>query len=241
MHEACLHRALCKLVVAAAAALALSAAALAQDRWQGSLTLTSDYVQRGRSLSGGDPALQGEVSYRDAGGLQLGVWASTAARPLGPEVDLLLSLSRPLGDDWAWNLAAGYYSYPDSELSVSYDRVEASAILAWSDRVALLLAWSPQTAVNTASGFDRGPAAAAEITAQWPLLSWLSLNAGLGYRELAAADDHRYWNLGLSARRGRALLELSRIGTDARARAQFGEDEAGDRSVLTLTWRFAGS
>lgn len=227
-------------LAAAAVALALNATAQAQDRWQGSLTLTSDYVQRGRSLSGGDPALQGEISYRYAGGLQLGAWASTAQRPLGPEVDLLLSLSRPLGDDWAWNLALGYYSYPDSELSVSYDRVEASAILAWSDRVALLLAWSPQTAVNTVSGFDRGPAAAAEITAQWPLLSWLSLGAGLGYRELAAADDHRYWNLGLGARRGRALLELSRIGTDARARAQFGEDEAGDRSVLTLSWRFDG-
>lgn len=213
---------------------------LAQAGWRGSLALTSDYVQRGRSQSGGDPAVQAEAGYLFDNGVLATLWASSAEVPQGPEVDVLVGWSRAFGSDWAWNLSAGYYAYPDSEPSAAYDRAEFAATLAWSDRFAGLLSWSPNTATESTRGVDRDPAYAAEVTAQQPLLSWLTVNGGLGYRGLSAADDYCYWNLTLGARRGRFLLELSRIGTDAGARARFGEDQAGDRTVVSLSMQFTG-
>lgn len=226
-------------VAAAWAALVLIAApASAQGGWQGSLTRTTDYVLRGLSQTGGDPALQAGANYGFTSGVQAGIWTSNTEKPLGREVDVLLGLSRPLGEDWAWNLGFGYYSYPDSELPVNHDRVEGSAVLAWSDRLTLLLAWSPDTPTYADQGLERGPAAAGDITGQWPLREWLWLAAGLGYRDLQAVGGYRYWNVGLGARYRRFVLELSRIGTDASARADFGEEQAGDRTVLSLTLQF---
>ncbi|HQS98698.1 MAG: hypothetical protein B7Y26_05750 [Hydrogenophilales bacterium 16-64-46] len=42
----------------------------------GNVTLTSDYVFRGISQTGGDPAIQGGLDYTHASGIYLGTWAS---------------------------------------------------------------------------------------------------------------------------------------------------------------------
>lgn len=225
--------------------LALSHPASAAG-WQASLGSTTDYVHRGLSQTDGHGALQAGIDYRFARGYYTGAWASSIDAPPGEtqfEVDYLAGLSRPIDERWSWNLGLGRYTYPDHDRAIDYDYNELSGALSFRDSLSLSIAWSPRMSAYVQGAVHHGPVATYEASAQWPLSSWLSATAGLGYHDRRELDDlgYPYWSAGLSLHYGRHLIDLTRFGVGATARERYGDDRAGDRTVLSWTIRFGNS
>lgn len=104
-----------KRLVAAAALLLVPGLAAAQESPEISfgVALTSDYIFRGTSQSGGDPALQG---YAEAGlgGLYLGAWGSTVKLDEDrAELDLYAGYRGAIGE-LAYDLGYVRYLYDES-------------------------------------------------------------------------------------------------------------------------------
>lgn len=116
------------IALAGCVALAVPAAANAQDRQEGSapivlsgeVGIVSDYRFRGVSLSDGKYAVQGSVTVSARSGFYASAWASNIADYAGAqtEIDLTAGWSGPIGPLTADVSAIGYV-YPNGE-SVNY-------------------------------------------------------------------------------------------------------------------------
>jgi uncharacterized protein (TIGR02001 family) len=221
----------------------------AEGDWAGSLTASSDYVLRGVSQSSGEPALQGSVAYQWDAGWYAGAWASTLERedgyyPAGTaesEIDLFVGLRTVFATDWSATVQATHYVYPGDGDVVDYDYSELELAVSYRDVWRASVAWSPDASTLTQRQLttDRD-ALSYEMSMQHALMPWLGLSAGIGYRDLAGLDPggYAYWSAGLSAQSRTFSLSLARIGTDADGRDLFGNDLAGDRTVVSLAWSF---
>jgi uncharacterized protein (TIGR02001 family) len=85
------------------------------------VTLTSDYIFRGISQTGGDPAIQGGIDYSHASGFYLGTWASNVGwiedfqgyTKGNMEIDLYGGFRGPIGkSDFTFDVGAIQYMYP---------------------------------------------------------------------------------------------------------------------------------
>jgi hypothetical protein len=78
--------------------------------------------------------------------------------------------------------------------------------------------------------------------AEWrqPVVSWLSLTAGVGYDHMADpfGTGYGFWSLGLTHEAGPVELDLTYFGTADRAVRLFGGYSAGSRVSATILWRF---
>jgi uncharacterized protein (TIGR02001 family) len=210
---------------AGVALLALSGAALADDKlsWSASLTGTSDYVFRGISQTDQDPTIQGSV------GLQYdmfyaGAWASgldwgDAVRPtLGEdaqiEVDWYGGIKpvwkhSPLGEV-SFDLGVIYYTYPGAtDPAAEADYVELKAGYSLPSPFIKNLTtggtfyWSPDYSFETGSVWTSESTASYALPKVWvfdPTISGL-----LGYQKGEDAnyngggkDHYYYWNAGLT-------------------------------------------
>jgi uncharacterized protein (TIGR02001 family) len=222
---------------------------LAESGWAVQIAATSDYVLRGVSQSDGEPAIQGSVTHDSSSGLYVGVWMSSLEAadwyyPAGTasyETDLFAGYRHALGGDWGAGIRLTRYVYPDDGNVVDYDYTEVEGSLEFRDLVRVSVAWSPDTSLVTQEGLivDRDTLAA-EIASRWPVRSWLSVTAGLGYRDLAGIETsgYGYWSVGLNGQRGALSVDLAQIGSDRDGRRLFGADLAGSRTVLSLGWTF---
>lgn len=136
----------------------LASPAWAQDEEQGSafavsggLAAMTDYVWRGVSQTGGDPAVQGEVFVEHETGLFGGVWA-TNVDFTGPgdeddginaEVDIYLGYSLGIGDTQTLDLQATQVMYPGANDGFDYDYTEFQATLHFAEYFNALVAYSP--------------------------------------------------------------------------------------------------
>lgn len=85
----------------------------------GSLTLTTNYMNRGVSQSNNVPAVQGSLTYTFMPtGIYFNVWGSNVDQPAPDgstgtlEIDTLAGISNDIGDHFNYNLAFARYSYP---------------------------------------------------------------------------------------------------------------------------------
>lgn len=76
------------------------------------VALSSDYLYRGVSQTGGGPALQGGFDYSHDGGFYIGTWASSIAFDDGIEVDYYSGFSGSLTEQVGYELGLIYYDYP---------------------------------------------------------------------------------------------------------------------------------
>ena len=110
------------------------------------VTLVSDYVSRGLSLSWGEPALQGGIDYSDVWGGYAGVWASQIsdryyARGVA-ELDLYGGYRGAINNSSNYDIGLGAYFYPGANYQEAipkgsypekkYDTVEAILGMTWS-------------------------------------------------------------------------------------------------------------
>ncbi len=233
-----------------------ASAGLALDDFGGSLALTSDYVYHGLSQTCGDPAAQGDVHYRSAGGhspneAYAGVWGSAGLGQAGcttaREYNLYAGYSFEAGRDSSASLTYTHYGFPGGSYYLApqagrrydYDTLEAQ--WAWHDQVYLSVAWTPDALgyVNHAIVRDRN-ALSYGLQLQQPLALGISLAAGIGYDEVADpfGTGVWVWNIGIGYVLGAMHFEVGYFGTSERADRLFGSYVAGSRGSASVVWRF---
>jgi uncharacterized protein (TIGR02001 family) len=239
----------CGPIVSVLLCAGVAAPCHAEGSWAGTLTASTDYVLRGISQSNGEPALQGSLAYQWDTGWYTGAWASTLERedgyyPAGTaesEIDLFFGVRTVFMTDWSATVQATHYVYPHDGDVVDYDYSELELAVSYRDVWRASVAWSPDASTLTQRQLttDRD-AWSYELSMQHVLVPWLGVSAGIGYRDLAGLDPggYAYWSAGLSAQLRTLSLSLARIGTDADGRDLFGDDLAGDRTVVSLAWSF---
>ena len=220
----------------------------AEGGWSGQIAATSDYVLRGVSQTDGHIAVQGSLAYRASSGVYAGAWASSLDRtdwyyPAGTaslEIDVFTGYGRRLSDNWSVDVRATGYLYPEDGDFADYAYGEFESALLYRDVVRLSVAWSPDVSLVTRQGLieDR-QSLAWDLAARTPLLPWLDLVAGVGFRDIdgASTDGYTYWNAGLSAQRGPLSIDVGLYGTDGNGRDLFG-DSAGSRTAVSVAWAF---
>lgn len=120
----------------------VSASAIAADSphsLSANVSLTSDYVFRGISQSGGDPAIQGGFDYGHSSGVYLGTWGSNVSwikdyqgyQNGSLEVDLYGGYRGSAGDV-SYDVGVIGYMYPGNKAGVTNaDTTEVYASLGW--------------------------------------------------------------------------------------------------------------
>lgn len=182
--------------VAAAFALAMPAAAMAQEpgsAFSFNATITNDYVWRGFSQSNEDPAIQGGIDFT-SGGFYAGTWASTVDFGDGTEAewDFYVGATGTTGVI-DWDLAVTYYTYVDAPSGADYNFVEFKGALSRSfDAVTVgaALHFSPDF-----YGADE-TATYVEANLEYALNDKVSLSAGVGRQFLDVTGDYTAWNIG---------------------------------------------
>jgi uncharacterized protein (TIGR02001 family) len=221
--------------------------AQAADEWGGTVSLVSDYVFRGVTLTRGGEALQADVHWHSDGGWLAGAWGSTVDPNPGPgptvEVNLYAGVAREFSDDWVARLLAIHYLYPNDHTSLRWDYDEVVASLAFRDRLAATIAWSPNYSSFGAGEFveDR-TTMSYELSAQLPFRQrWLA-TAGAGYQDLdnLFGTGYVFWNCALTYDLAPWQLTLARFGTSERGSYLYGSEAAQDRWSLGLQWQFGG-
>ena len=209
--------------------------------WSAEATLASEYVFRGFSRSGGEPALQAGIRHRTRSGLVAGLWGSTVELDTGTpasderrlELQGFVGWAPQLGDHWSLSALWLRYEYPDVA-DFSYD--EAQLTLTYRQLVRVSLARTDD--------FLQGGAAAlfAELSGRYPLPRLVDLTLGLGRADFDTVldADYTYGHLGAGRSFGRYDLELGYYRADSRPIPRWGAVAEGSW-VLSLSARFPGS
>jgi len=198
--------------------LAWLAAAPAWAQVSGQIALTSDYRWRGVSLSDGQPAVQGSLSYDHSSGLFAGLFASNVelyAGDGGLSAQAFAGFARRWRDDASWDAGVVGYAYPQSDQGKSYNFFEAFAG-ATLERFGLRLYLS-----DSYYGRDDRSAYAA-VNFGLPLTDWLALGVHAGVLQLwpkhaggSCADETRLdGRVGLTAEAAGFSFELSLVAAE---------------------------
>ena len=211
----------------------------------GYLAVTTDYVLRGVSQTRGAAALQGDLHYENANRWFVGAWASTIDLNPGPgptlELNAYAGLNRSLGTAWNTRLTAVHYAYPDDSEVLRYDYDELIGSLSFRDRLAVSVAWSPNTSRYATYQVARNRTAFNyDLVGQWPLTGPLAVAGGGGDYDLDElfGTGYGYWNVSLVWALPHLQFELGLYATSGEAEELFGHETTGQRWSLTAIWRF---
>jgi len=200
------------------------------------LAVTSDYVFRGYTQTGEDPAVQGGLDWADSSGWYVGTWASNI--DFGPGDDASIEVDIYAGYGWeandvSYDVGLLYYAYPGADSNSGYDFIEAYAGLGF-DLGAVSLSgavhYTPDNFGETGTGWHMTSGLSSGLT------DALSVDANVGFSQVTEdfGEDYLDWNLGLSYSFSNLALDLRYHDTDA-------PDCAGScdaRVVLSLSAEF---
>lgn len=224
------------VAVAGVMAMGPGAAGAAQADVGGTLALASDYVWRGSSQTGEDPAVQAGARATHGTGLYASVWGSNVAfepdSGARSEFDAVLGWSGELAPNWSLDANATRYLYPGTGRAL--DWTELSATATFKQRAWLQLAHSRDA---LAGGH---PGTYAQIGMRLPLSGATRLEAAYGHYALASAQARGYQHVQLSVIHAIApKWELRATGhaTDNAARQLF-PGNAGSRLEVALQAAF---
>lgn len=128
-----------KAILAVAGLFAATAPALADEsknlipgEFSANVAFASDYVFRGISQTGTDPAVQAGLDWSHAGGVYLGVWGSNVdfGTDANSEIDWAVGFANEAAGI-GYDLKLVYYSYPGAAKSLDYDFWEATVALGY--------------------------------------------------------------------------------------------------------------
>lgn len=129
------------LLLAAIAAPLAAQAAESPHSLSANVGMTSDYIFRGISQTGGDPAIQGGLDYTHKSGFYLGTWGSNVGwiedfqgyASGNVEIDLYGGFRNSIGKtDFTYDLGVIQYFYPGERAgAVDADTTELYAALGW--------------------------------------------------------------------------------------------------------------
>lgn len=218
-----------------AAVLSAIALPLQAVELSGNVALTSDYVFRGISQSNQNAAWQAGARVDGRSGVYAALWGSrvefASAAAADAEIDGVIGLRRPLGDDWTGELNASWFTCAGAS-DLNY--VEWIATTTWRERRWLSVGVSRDVFATGRSGVY------AQVGMRVPLNDALRLEFATGYYRLQRAYTSDYAHLQAALawlpRRG-VELRLGAHLTDHNARVLFG-DLAGTRFEASLQASF---
>jgi uncharacterized protein (TIGR02001 family) len=186
--------------------------------------VTTNYIFRGISQSGANPAVQAGLDYAFGDtGLAIGTWASSIdfgqvdgsdAAPM--EWDIYGSYTLAITD--AFSLVAGgiAYIYPSTATGAQFNWFEVYGGASYNFGVAAVsgrVYYSPDYVnLSTHQFYYTGGVSV-------PVLDWLALNANIGFTDLDHAvfpviEDYMDWNISAVATYGNFSLTLGYTDTD---------------------------
>jgi uncharacterized protein (TIGR02001 family) len=190
-----------KLIGAAAAAGAsLAGAGAAHAEIAANVSVTSDYVFRGVSLSDNGPAIQGGVDWTSEH-FYAGGWASSVTE--GVELDVYGGFTPTLGP-LQWDIGAVAYFYPgadDDDAEFDYVEYLVTAALPVTEQLTVSAGvyFAPDNYGNT------GEAPYYELNAEFQPMEALLVSGAFGNQTIenpdgadggAGEDDYNTWNFG---------------------------------------------
>jgi uncharacterized protein (TIGR02001 family) len=208
----------------ASSGLAATPASAQIEGLSANAAVTTNYIFRGISQSGANPAVQAGVDYAVPGtGLALGTWASSIdfgsidgadAAPL--EWDIYGSYTFAITDAFGVSAGAIAYLYPNAATGANFNWYEIWGGLSYNFGIASLsgrVYYAPDYVNLSTSQFYFNGAASA------PVLPWLTLNASLGYTLLDHAvypiiEDYLDWNINAVATYGNFSFTVGYADTD---------------------------
>lgn len=207
-----LHRTARTIAAGAAALFCLTAPALADEprefEWSFTVAGTSDYIFRGISLSGEDPALQASINM-SYGIFYAGLWSSNVdgAGYAPVEVDAYMGIKPVLGPV-TFDFGVVYYTYPGGDPGGTFglDYVEFKAGASGSPFKNFTVSptfWYTPDQSNYVETYTIESTFAYELAAVGIFTPTIS--ALVGYTEgdggsgiFLGEDDYTYWNAGLA-------------------------------------------
>ncbi|MFC4818846.1 TorF family putative porin [Dokdonella ginsengisoli] len=175
----------------------------------GNLGIVSDYLFRGLSQTGQEPALQGGVEYGSASSWYVGAWGSNVSwlsdySKLGEDVsnsvelDLYAGWRIPLDADWKLDLGVyGYYYSGDYPHGFTRPHtVEGYVGVGWS-----FLSLKYSHAFTNLFGFaDSKHSDYLDLSANWEFSPGWVINAHVGHQrvEHSGAANYTDWKLGVT-------------------------------------------
>jgi uncharacterized protein (TIGR02001 family) len=229
-----------------AGCLLVATAQAAPPQWGGSITLASDYLLRGVSLSSNDPALSAEVHVQFSGNFFASAGVITSRpRPsadITPELSATLGFAASLDEDWVGRISVTHYETPWSAFPDFYRYDELTAEATWRDRWHLSASYSPNTSryAPVYGPVWHGNTLVLESSYQQPLRPGLQAFAGVGYYDLDDLFGDGYWygSFGFSLTRQQWQFDLSWVVPEATAQRLSFPGTADQRLLATLTRNF---
>jgi uncharacterized protein (TIGR02001 family) len=186
--------------------------------------VTTNYIFRGISQSGGNIAVQAGVDYAVPGtGFAIGAWASsidfgnaTFGDDTAAEIDLYGSYTLAITDALGLVVGGITYNYPSAPTGVNYNWYEIYGGLSYNFGVAAIngrVYYSPDYVnLSTSQIYFTGGVSA-------PVLPWLTLNANIGYSTFDHAvppiiEDYMDWNVSAVATFGNFSFTAGYTDTD---------------------------
>lgn len=223
----------------------------ASSPFSATFAVTTDYVFRGVSQTGGDPAFQAGVTYSAPFGLYAGVWGSnvdfgvddreTGVRGPNWELDYYVGWNKDLSDAWNLDLGAIRYAYEDDSTGFGNGNYnEYIAKLTWSGPVTIggIVAYADDYGNTGAEETYTGLSASYDIGE-----SGFSLGASTGYTSIEADNDGGradYFDGAFTVSKGfgpatATLGYYDTFGSDADELKDLPGDYYEDRVALTIT------
>ena len=202
--------------VLVAFAVSNQAGAQEESPLSANLTVTTDYVFRGYTQTGEDPAVQGGLDWAGSGGWYVGTWASNIDFGSGDDASVEVDIYG--GYAWeangvSYDVGVLYYAYPGAESSSGYDFVEAYAGLGYDlDAVSLSGAvhFTPDNFGETGTGWYLTGGLSGALS------DAVSVDANVGFSQVTEdfGEDYLDWNVGLSYAFSSVALDLRYHDTD---------------------------
>ncbi len=222
----------------------------AADNFSATMYLTTDYVSRGISFSGEDPAIQGTFDYANPNGIFAGIWASSwdsGETSNNIETGYYAGYAGALGNA-GYSLSANYYVYPGADDDAAeWDYWEFAASANYTFDQAPLTPVAGVGYVYSPDWFgEDGDLNYVNSTLDLALPMNLGLGFEVGYFDLqgdkttpvgfgldgGSGYDYVHWRVGLSTTLVGFGLDLSYHDT---TEEDFFGDLGGSRVVFTLS------
>lgn len=179
------------LAMLASAAMGMAGTANAEGTVSGNVALTTDYVWRGISQSGGDAAVSGGFDYTN-GIFYAGAWASSITA--GEELDLYAGVT-PVTGPVTWNFGVIGYFYPGSDDSGGdldfYELRGGGSITPVENlSVGLNLFWTDDFGTADSDGLYT------ELSGSYAFNDVFSVSGAYGAQTIDAGGDYDTFNLG---------------------------------------------
>ncbi len=208
-----------------AIAISLAGTAAAEGKFTGNVALTTEYVWRGVSQSGGDFAIQGGFDYTNSI-FYAGVWAANVdfddPSDANLEVDFYAGLASTLENGVSWDIGVIHYAYPDAE-STDINFTEIKGALGYAFEGGLSLGGEAYYDFDNENIYLTAKAGLS-------LSEALGVDASIGNYQLDAGGDYTDWSLGGTLSYSGFAFDLRYWDTDID-----GSPLADERVVLTIS------